>query len=117
MGRGRAKGRSPVAFELRPDERSRCAEHLGEIVTRFPRCAHLTGGSHDLTTDDAAQQEVLSFARIATTLLQERLPWVRILLYPTASERGECMLALCSSGYSQRWRWEEPWRSFGGCTY
>ena len=80
MGRGRAKGRSPVAFELRPDERSRCAEHLGEIVTRFPRCAHLTGGSHDLTTDDAAQQEVLSFARIATTLLQERLPWVTILL-------------------------------------
>src|SRR5215204_2011789 len=28
------------------------------------------------------------------------------LLYPTASERGEGMLALCSSsGYSQRWRW------------
>src|SRR5215212_1916762 len=31
---------------------------------------------------------VLSFARIATTLLQERLPWVTTLLYPTASERG-----------------------------
>jgi hypothetical protein len=27
------------------------------------------------------------------------------LLYPTASERGEGMLSLCSSGYSQRWRW------------
>jgi hypothetical protein len=32
--------------------------------------------------------EVLSFARIATTFLHERLPWVTILLYPTASERG-----------------------------
>jgi hypothetical protein len=61
--------------------------------------------------------EVLSFARIATTLLRERLPWVTTSLYPTASERGECMLALCSSsGYSQRWRWEAPWRSFGYCT-
>jgi hypothetical protein len=38
-------------------------------------------------------EEVLSFARIATTLLHERLPWVTILLYPTASERGE-MLAM-----------------------
>jgi hypothetical protein len=37
---------------------------------------------------------VLSFARIATTLLQERLPWVTILFYPTASERRECMLAM-----------------------
>ena len=37
---------------------------------------------------------VLSFARIATTLLHERLPWVTILLYPTASEREECMLAM-----------------------
>jgi hypothetical protein len=27
------------------------------------------------------------------------------------------MLALCSSGYSQRWRWLAPWRSFGGSTY
>jgi hypothetical protein len=36
----------------------------------------------------------LILARIATTLLQERLPWVTILLYPTASERGECMLAM-----------------------
>jgi hypothetical protein len=27
-------------------------------------------------------------------LLQGRLPWVRIVLYPTASERGECMLAM-----------------------
>jgi hypothetical protein len=31
---------------------------------------------------------------IATTLLHERLPWVTILLYPTASERGEGMLAV-----------------------
>src|SRR5215204_3875281 len=36
----------------------------------------------------------LSFARIATTLLHERLPWVTTLLYPTASEREECMLAM-----------------------
>ena len=48
---------------------------------------------------------ILSFARIATTLLHVPLRWVTILLYPTASERGECMLALCSSGYSQHWRW------------
>ena len=39
-------------------------------------------------------EEVLSFARIATTLLHERLPWVTILLYPTASERRECILAM-----------------------
>jgi hypothetical protein len=39
-------------------------------------------------------EKVLSFARIATTLLHERLPWVTSLLYPTASERGECMLAM-----------------------
>jgi hypothetical protein len=37
---------------------------------------------------------VLSFARIATTLLHGRLPWVRILLYPTASERGEMLSML-----------------------
>jgi hypothetical protein len=36
----------------------------------------------------------LSFARIATTLLHERQPWVTIVLYPTASEREECMLAM-----------------------
>jgi hypothetical protein len=27
-------------------------------------------------------------------LLHERLLWVTIVLYPTASERGECMLAM-----------------------
>jgi hypothetical protein len=36
----------------------------------------------------------LSFARIATTLLQRRLPRVTTSLYPTASERGESMLAM-----------------------
>ena len=36
----------------------------------------------------------MSFARIATTLLQERLLWVTTSLYPTASERRECMLAM-----------------------
>jgi hypothetical protein len=40
-------------------------------------------------------EEVLSFARVATTsLLHEHLPWVTTLLYPTASERGEGMLAM-----------------------
>ena len=39
-------------------------------------------------------EEVLSFARIATTLLHEHLPWVTTLLYATASERGEGMLAM-----------------------
>jgi hypothetical protein len=37
---------------------------------------------------------LLFFARIATTLLREHLPWVTTSLYPTASERGECMLAM-----------------------
>jgi hypothetical protein len=37
---------------------------------------------------------VLSFARVATTLLHGRLPWVTTLLYPTASDRGECILAM-----------------------
>jgi hypothetical protein len=27
------------------------------------------------------------------------------------------MLALCSSGYSQGWRWLVPWRLIGDCTY
>ena len=40
------------------------------------------------------QRGNLILARIATTLLHERLPWVTIVLYPTASERGECMLAM-----------------------
>jgi hypothetical protein len=31
---------------------------------------------------------------VATTLLHERLPWVTTVLYPTASERGECILAM-----------------------
>jgi hypothetical protein len=97
-----------------------------------PECARPTGGSHVSNTEAFTllmsigislentkrsasrrtgvlhlehSEGVLSFARIATTLLHERLPWVTTLLYPTASERGEGMLALCSSGYSQRWRW------------
>ena len=40
------------------------------------------------------QRGCLILARIATTLLHERLPWVTMLLYPTASERGECMLTM-----------------------
>src|SRR5215213_89005 len=40
------------------------------------------------------QRGSLILAQIATTLLHERLPWVTTVLYPTASERGECMLAM-----------------------
>jgi hypothetical protein len=31
---------------------------------------------------------------VVTSLLHARLLWVTIVLYPTASERGECMLAM-----------------------
>jgi hypothetical protein len=47
-----------------------------------------TGVSH------LAQRGVLCFARVATTSLNEHLPWVTTLLYPTASERGEGTLAM-----------------------
>jgi len=30
--KGKAKGLSPVAWELRPYERSRCAEHMGDVA-------------------------------------------------------------------------------------
>jgi hypothetical protein len=40
------------------------------------------------------QGQYRAFARIATTLLHAPLLWVTILLYPTASERRECMLAM-----------------------
>jgi hypothetical protein len=40
------------------------------------------------------QRGILILAQIATTLLHERLPWVTVVLYPTASERGEGMLAM-----------------------
>jgi len=39
-------------------------------------------------------EEVLSFERVATTHLQERLQWVTTVLYPPASDRGECPLAM-----------------------
>jgi hypothetical protein len=52
-GGGRAKGRR---LELRPLDRSRCAEHVGEIVTRFRSCARPTGGGYGLTIDDPAQR-------------------------------------------------------------
>src|SRR5215217_9387925 len=44
------KGRSPVARELRPYERGRCAEH-GRMG-----CARPTGGSHGRTTRGPAQR-------------------------------------------------------------
>jgi hypothetical protein len=90
------------------------------VVTVLRRCARHPGGSHVRTTGILAQRTTRQSkgrADEATTLLHTPLLWVTILLYPTASERGECMLALCSSGYSQHWRWLAPWRSFGDCTY
>jgi hypothetical protein len=55
------------------------------------RCARPTGGTHGRITRGPAQRTI---GNIATTLLHERLPWVWILLYPTASEREEGMLAM-----------------------
>jgi hypothetical protein len=61
------------------------------------------GGVPESAAEDSIEAGVLhlehsegasSFARIATTSLQRRPPWVTILLYPTASEREECMLAM-----------------------
>src|SRR5215211_3509180 len=81
--------------------------HVGQL------CARPTGGSHTRTTHGPAQRrgaqresrargrpikrgrgQYRAFARIATTLLHAPLLWVTMLLYPTASERGECMLAM-----------------------
>jgi hypothetical protein len=44
-GRGKTKGRSPVAWELRAHDRSRCAEH-GEVVSMISEvCAPHRGQS------------------------------------------------------------------------
>ena len=41
--------------ELRPYDRSRCAEH-GGLLACFPRCARPTGGSHGRITRGPAQR-------------------------------------------------------------
>ena len=53
--RGKAKGRGSVSRELRPHERSRCAEH-GGLLACIPWCARPTGGSHTRTTGDLTQR-------------------------------------------------------------
>ena len=68
------------------------------------RTARLGAYSGDPGSIGAGQSEAKAKGR-AKGGVQKRLSWVTTLLYPTASERGEGMLALCSSGYSQRWRW------------
>src|SRR5215203_211277 len=50
--KGKAKGRRKVACQLRPYERSRCAEHVGVSVSS--ECARHTGGSHGRTTGQRA---------------------------------------------------------------
>jgi hypothetical protein len=72
------------------------------------RTARLGAYSGDPGSIGAGQSEAKAKGR-AKGGVQKRLPWVTILLYPTASEREECMLALCSSGYSQRWHVAGVW--------
>src|SRR5215207_7365980 len=60
LGRGKAKVGAPtvgVVEELRPYERSRCAEHgvIGQVCVG-KECARPTGGSHALTTDAPEQR-------------------------------------------------------------
>src|SRR5215204_2610610 len=53
------KGRSPVRgelWELRPYDRSRCAEHVGATVCCTKCCARPTEGSHGRTTGARAQR-------------------------------------------------------------
>jgi hypothetical protein len=53
------------------------------------------GGPKSAAEDSIKPEPRRTPARsVAKTLLRERLPWVTILLYPTASERGECILAM-----------------------
>src|SRR5215217_1001628 len=47
----------------------------------------------------------LILARVATTLLHERLPWVTTLCCTRQQARERSACSVCSSGYSQRWRW------------
>jgi hypothetical protein len=45
-----------VPWELRPYERSRCAEHGVTVHALGKECARPTGGSHALTTDAPEQR-------------------------------------------------------------
>jgi hypothetical protein len=65
--KGKAKGRSPVpweVWELRPYERSRCDEH--GVTCSFTGSARPIGGSHARTTDAPAQ--CLNVANLRATL-------------------------------------------------
>jgi hypothetical protein len=57
------------------------------------RTARLGAYSGDPGSIGAGQSEAKAKCR-AKGGVQKRLPWVTILLYPTASEREECMLAM-----------------------
>jgi hypothetical protein len=57
------------------------------------RTARLGAYSGDPGSIGAGQSEAKAKGR-AKGGVQKRLPWVTILLYPTASEREECMLAM-----------------------
>ena len=57
------------------------------------RTARLGAYSGDPGSIGAGQSEAKAKSR-AKGGVQKRLPWVTILLYPTASERGEGMLAM-----------------------
>src|SRR5215204_6330561 len=66
-----------------PDRSKGAAKGIIEAgVLHLPRCS------------ERCSEGALPFARIATTKLHERLPWVTTSLYPTASEREECMLSM-----------------------
>src|SRR5215208_3322309 len=103
-----------------------CPPHRGESWSHHRRpCATRRGrkakgrayvGGHEGATKGFVEAGVLHLVSLqrGSLILREdcynvvtRAPTVGndCVLYPTASERRECMLALCSSGYSQRWRW------------
>ena len=67
---GNAKVGAPygrVVGELRPYERSRCAEHGVRVNTALGKeCARPTGGSHALTTD--APEQRFNGANLTATL-------------------------------------------------
>ena len=59
IGPGQAKGRSPETlepWELRPNDRSRRAEHEGVATVLSRALCTPTGGSHGRTTEGPAQR-------------------------------------------------------------
>jgi hypothetical protein len=72
-------------------ERAHSIGRTGKVGSRARPLDSIKAGIIHLAS---LQRGSLILPRIATTLLHERLLWVTILLYPTASERGEGMLAM-----------------------